>query len=201
MAPNYILEAPITSKDARRRRLPRYVSKLIIAFEGARQQEQERAIRFFCETLGRLRDNDQKVYAQPIGSHYHLDRYETELKEEGIRYWFDNEYERGKRKKPNLLTMECDTDAKIRAVFSGFKSEAIVFSLAKQYLPGGQLEKTLAKRRFGHGYEEYYLKEIDSYRLFAFFEDGGLSLELIGHRDAILKAFSAALAVEKEIQS
>ncbi|MBI3595607.1 MAG: hypothetical protein HY203_00455 [Nitrospirae bacterium] len=195
---NYILEIPITSKDARRRRLPQEISKLITSFEGQNKQEQDKAMRFFSKVLAVLQNSHQKFHAQPVGSYLHLDKYVNELKENHISYWFDKKYQETKKRKPILLTVQCDTEDKIRTVFRMFRSDAVVFFLAAEYLPGGQLEATLLKRRFGTGYDEYYLKEIDSYPLFVLFENTHLSLEFLGRRDQIMRAFTTALDVERE---
>lgn len=163
---------------------------------------------YFYSFLNRLQSNHQKLYAQPIGSYVHLDKYIPQLKEHEIRYWFDKPYIQGRKRKPALLTAECDTEQKLIAAFGTFQSDGIVFFLGKDYQPGGRLEETLLARsnwnvsllelRSG-GYEEDYLKAVNNYPLFAFFEDTKLSLDLLGRRDEITRAFATALVIEKEV--
>lgn len=209
MTPNYILEAPITAKDARRRGLQRQACKLIVYFDALPSGNGDREeITFFSSFLNRLQAKQRKLHAQPIGSRIHLDKYENDLKKNGIAYWVDKTYEEKKKSRPSLLTVRCDTEEKIRAIFSAFNSDAIVFFLAEDFNPGGQLEEKLLSRaslkvslwEFRSGsYEEEYLKEMEAYGLFAFFEDTKLSLEFLGRKDDILRAFSVALLVEKEL--
>jgi hypothetical protein len=146
-----------------------------------------------------LKSNNLMLYAQPITSYVHLNKYEAVLREQDFSYHFDAQYVAGHRKKPTLLWVQCDDPAKIEAVFSTFgvsQTEAIVFFFKDAQSDDAPLEASLMKRRYGAGYETAYLQHTGRYPLFAFFENSRFSLELLGRTDFILRAFSIARAVE-----
>lgn len=194
LEPYYIVELPIARKDAQRRGLPRQIGKLLAAFEtGGNKQAAESALDFFAELLASLLGATRQLYAQPIGSYRHLDWYRPRLDDGGFRYWFDAQYEAGKRRKPTLLTVECGTAQATRSAFRLFSSEAIVFFEGEPLSFRRTLEPILLAGRSRANYEADYLRAVNEHAFFAFFEDTKLSLELLGIRTEVLRAFSLAL--------
>ena len=204
MDANCLLEIPITRREAHRRGLPERISKLVIYFDlipcdGKGWQE----IAFLLSILNRLQDAQRKLYAQPLGSYLSLDKYSSALSERAIQYVFDGQYTKGSRAKPRVLTAKCDTKEKQEAVLEIFQSDGVAFFLSENYQAGGALEAALRERhnwRVGffqfrsRGYEEDYLRQVDKYGVFAFYENTKVSLEFLGHKDEILRVFSVAFA-------
>lgn len=197
----YILEMPITTRDARRRHLPASISKLVIYSERERG-EAEQEITAFSKLLMSIKPNNLVLYAQPITSYVHLRKYEAALRDRNFNYHFDAQYTAGQRKKPALLWVQCDDPTKIEAVFhifGVFQAEAIVFFLKDGQSDNAPLEASLMKQRYGTGYEAAYLQQIGDCPLVAFFENSRVSLELLGTTDFILRAFSIARVTEGPI--
>lgn len=191
----YSLQIPVDAKWAKRYRLPSDISVLTMSC-GESKTDRQGAIRFFSRVLDRLQDQQRRLYAQPMVSWIPLEDYRQEFSESGIRLHFDRPYSDGVTRHASVLTIECDSEEKIRTVFERLKSEKSVFLLSEQHEPGSELERALAG--VGRARDEsHYLAHTDRYGAFWVFDDSCLWLSGYGKRGDILRTLSTAFSVEE----
>lgn len=191
---NYILELPINFKDAKRRRLRKDISKLIVKEEG--QDDKDTKFVKLGKLIHAFKKTNEIFYAMPISSFSQLGKCKDLLTEKGITCWLDVEFTEQRSKKPKTLIIKCDTEEKYFHLFKIIDAEAIVFYSAKSNDRDTMLDiKLMSASSYGYN-EKSYLEQIDKYNFFIFFSESHMSLEVLGFEEPILTCFIKALELE-----
>ncbi len=192
---NYLLEIPISLKEAKRRKFKVEISKLLVSWDD--ETEKKKTFLKFAELIFSICPQGNVVHAQPINSFTPITEYAVQLEQKQIKYWFDSLFRQGNKKKPFLITTQCETVSNLMEVFSIFQSEGIVFFPSEASEDDERLEKHLLKFSAGN-YEIPYLDEINSYSFFVFFAESHMSLEILGSRDAVLNCLLKIIEVDEQ---
>jgi hypothetical protein len=182
--PSYLLEAPISKRDARRRSLPPTIAKLVAGLPAGA-----------ASAAGALLLRDvaagRPMLAYPIGSYRDAQDDIRVLEEAGLAVRGDGG--------ESAIACRCGRVEHLAVALEAVDADAIAFVPAADERALEHLDARLARRRFGAGYERSFLGDggVDTFGVFAFFEQTGPSIEVLGRRSEVLRTLTLAVARER----
>ncbi|MGH7976485.1 MAG: hypothetical protein ACREC8_07460 [Limisphaerales bacterium] len=176
-----ILELPIAKEDAKRRKLPPDICKLIVRCNEARLQSKERQLKALAELLFSWRKPDQMLIAQPINLFKSLKKTKDMLVEQGLQCQLISNFS---------MSIICSSQTEVLFLLEHIEAEAAVFFFASNpdcvHVVECRIIKNVAR---DNQYERPYLANVNECSGFVFYADSHKSFEILGLSKFIMDCF------------
>ena len=173
-----ILEVPICKEDAKNRKLPEQLSKLIIRVNEESVCSKEQQLRKLAELLCSWRKPNEILTAQPINLLISNTRAATLLREHGIENQLISNFS---------ISITCKEPTEVYFVMTRIAAEAVVFfSISELASIHNIVNRVINSMALDNQYERPYVTNLRDCGVFAFYADTHRSLELLGTKRIIV---------------
>jgi hypothetical protein len=181
-----ILELPIAQEDAKRRKLPRDICKLIVQCDESQLQSKERQLQALAELLFSWRKSDQMLIAQPINLFKTIKQTRSLLVEQGLEHQPFSDFS---------LSITCQSQSEVLFLLEHIGAEAVVFFFAPNPSSVRSIEDRIIKNvARDNQYERPYLADLNDSDGFVFYADSHRSFEILGLNKFVLNQCFRSIA-------
>lgn len=167
-----ILEFPIDKEDAKRRKFPRDICKLIVRCDETRLQSKECQLQALAELLFSWGEPNQLLIAQPINLFKPLKKTVGLLNEQGLEHQPISTFS---------VSVTCQRQTEVLYLLKHIEAEAVVFFFAPNLDCIRSIEDQVVNNvARDNQYERPYLAQLNYCNGFIFYADSHRSFEILG---------------------
>lgn len=176
-----VLELPIAKEDAKRRKLPQDICKLVLRCEESRLQSKEHQLQALAELLFSWRKSGQMLIAQPINLFKAVEQTKKLLVEQRLEHRPISNFS---------FSIICQSQPEVLFLLEHIEAEAIVFFFVSNpsFIRGIE-DRVIKNIAHDNQYERPYLSDLNDCDGFTFYADSHRSFEILGLNKFAMNCF------------